>query len=190
MAELYQLRCRECGKLSGNAPCSLCEDCFSPLEVTFDSDALKKSFRRDALAARPLNIWRYAELLPLPENFRPSLPVGGTPLVPAPRLAKDWGLANLYIKNDAVCFPTLSFKDRVVAVALAAAREFGFDTVGCSSTGNLANAVAAQAAADGLTAFIFVPADLENEKIVGTQIYGAKLVKIAGNYDQVNRLCS
>ncbi len=145
MTERYQLRCRECGKLSGNAPRSFCEDCFSPLEVTYDYDALKKSFRRDALAARPLNIWRYAELLPLPENFRPSLPVGGTPLVPAPRLAKDWGLANLYIKNDAVCFPTLSFKDRVVAVALAAAREFGFDTVGCSSTGNLANAVAAQA---------------------------------------------
>ena len=190
MAELYQLRCRECGKLSGNAPRSFCEDCFSPLEVTYDYDALKKSFRRDALAARPLNIWRYAELLPLPENFRPSLPVGGTPLVPAPRLAKDWGLASLYIKNDAVCFPTLSFKDRVVAVALATAREFGFDTVGCSSTGNLANAVAAQAVRSGLHAWIFIPADLEPAKILATAVYGARIARIAGNYDHVSRLCA
>jgi len=190
MAELYQLRCRECGKLSGNAPRSFCEDCFSPLEVTYDYDALKKSFRRDALAARPLNIWRYAELLPLPENFRPSLPVGGTPLVPAPRLAKDWGLANLYIKNDAVCFPTLSFKDRVVAVALATAREFGFHTVGCSSTGNLANAVAAQAVRSGLHAWIFIPADLEPAKILATAVYGARIARIAGNYDHVSRLCA
>jgi len=190
MAELYQLRCRECGKLSGNAPRSFCEDCFSPLEVTYDYDALKKSFRRDALAARPLNIWRYAELLPLPENFRPSLPVGGTPLVPAPRLAKDWGLASLYIKNDAVCFPTLSFKDRVVAVALATAREFGFHTVGCSSTGNLANAVAAQAVRSGLHAWIFIPADLEPAKILATAVYGARVARIAGNYDHVSRLCA
>ena len=190
MAELYQLRCRECGKLSGNAPRSFCEDCFSPLEVTYDYDALKKSFRRDALAARPLNIWRYAELLPLPENFRPSLPVGGTPLVPAPRLAKDWGLASLYIKNDAVCFPTLSFKDRVVAVALATAREFGFHTVGCSSTGNLANAVAAQAVRSGLHAWIFIPADLEPAKILATAVYGARIARIAGNYDHVSRLCA
>ena len=190
MTERYQLRCRECGKLSGNAPRSFCEDCFSPLEVTYDYDALKKSFRRDALAARPLNIWRYAELLPLPENFRPSLPVGGTPLVPAPRLAKDWGLANLYIKNDAVCFPTLSFKDRVVAVALAAAREFGFDTVGCSSTGNLANAVAAQAVHSGLHAWIFIPADLEPAKILATAVYDARIARIAGNYDHVSRLCA
>ena len=190
MAELYQLRCRECGKLSGNAPRSFCEDCFSPLEVTYDYDALKKSFHRDALASRPLNIWRYAELLPLPENFRPSLPVGGTPLVPAPRLAKDWGLASLYIKNDAVCFPTLSFKDRVVAVALATAREFGFHTVGCSSTGNLANAVAAQAVRSGLHAWIFIPADLEPAKILATAVYGARIARIAGNYDHVSRLCA
>jgi len=190
MTERYQLRCRECGKLSGNAPRSFCEDCFSPLEVTYDYDALKKSFRRDALAARPLNIWRYAELLPLPENFRPSLPVGGTPLVPAPRLAKDWGLASLYIKNDAVCFPTLSFKDRVVAVALATAREFGFHTVGCSSTGNLANAVAAQAVRSGLHAWIFIPADLEPAKILATAVYGARIARIAGNYDHVSRLCA
>src|SRR5947209_2121515 len=176
MAELYQLRCRECGKLSGNAPRSFCEDCFSPLEVTYDYDALKKSFRRDALAARPLNIWRYAELLPLPENFRPSLPVGGTPLVPAPRLAKDWRLASLYIKND--------------AVALATAREFGFHTVGCSSTGNLANAVAAQAVRSGLHAWIFIPADLEPAKILATAVYGARIARIAGNYDHVSRLCA
>src|SRR3989454_373049 len=190
MAELYQLRCRECGKLSGNAPRSFCEDCFAPLAVPYDDDALKNSFRRAALAASPLNIWRYAELLPHPENFRPSLPVGGTPLVPAPRLAKDWGLASLYIKTDAVCFPTLSFKDRVVAVALATAREFGFHTVGCSSTGNLANAVAAQAVRSGLHAWIFIPADLEPAKILATAVYGARIARIAGNYDHVSRLCA
>ena len=190
MAERYTLRCRECGKCWENAPRSFCEDCFSPLEIAYDYDSLKKTFPRDSLAGRAWTIWRYAELLPLPENFRPSLPVGGTPLVPAPRLGKEWGVAKLYIKNDAVCFPTLSFKDRVAAVALAAAKHFGFDTVGCSSTGNLANAVAAQAVRSGLSAWIFIPADLEPAKILGTAVYGARMARIAGNYDHVNRLCA
>lgn len=190
MPELYELRCRECGKLWGNAPRSFCEECFSPLEVTYDYAAIRNSLRRDQLAARPNSIWRYAELLPVPEGQVPSLPVGGTPLVPAARLAKDWGLGDLHIKNDAVCFPSLSFKDRVVAVALTAAKRFGFEIVGCSSTGNLANAVAAQAVRAGLAAWIFIPADLEAAKVMGTQVYGAKIARIAGNYDHVNRLCA
>src|SRR2546427_362629 len=126
-------------------------------------------------------------LFSLPENFQPTVPAGFTPLLKAPRLARLLGAKNLFIKNDAVCLPTLSFKDRVVAVALAQARSFGFDTVACSSTGNLANAVAAQAARNGFRSWIFIPADLEPAKIVGTQSFGAHLVRIAGSYGQVNR---
>jgi len=186
----YELRCRECGKSWGNQPRSICDDCFSPLEVFYDYDAIRAIFTRQQISARAPNMWRYAELLPLPENHSPTLPVGFTPLLNAPRLGERLGTKNLFLKNDAVCLPTLSFKDRVVAVALAQARNFGFDIVACSSTGNLANAVAAQAARNGFHAWIFVPADLEPAKIVGTQVFGANLVRIAGSYDQVNRLCS
>ena len=195
----YELRCRECGRNWGNQPRSICDDCFSPLEIAYDYDALRASFSRERIAQRPPNMWRYSELLPLPAGFEPRLPVGFTPLLHAPQLAarltrtkNDARLAaqNLYIKNDAVCLPTLSFKDRVVAVALSQALAFGFDTVSCSSTGNLANAVAAHAAREGLKAWIFIPADLEPAKILGTQVFGAKVVRIAGSYDQVNRLCS
>src|SRR6202030_3107405 len=140
--------------------------------------------------AGPANLWRYSALLPLPEDYQATIPAGFTPLVQARRLGKKLNAINLYLKNDAVCFPPLSFKDRVVATALAAARRFGFQIVSCSSTGNLANAVAAQAAREGFDAGIFIPADLEPAKITGTQVFGAKLVRIAGNYDQVNRLCS
>jgi threonine synthase len=135
-------------------------------------------------------MWRYRELLPLAQDPYVGHQTGFTPLVSAPRLAAALGVRELYVKNDSVNHPTLSFKDRVVAVALSKAHEFGFDTVGCSSTGNLANAVAAQAAAGGFNTFIFVPAELELEKIIATQIYGATLVRVQGNYDQVNRLCS
>src|SRR6202166_1879224 len=196
----YELRCRECGRTWGNQPRSICDDCFSPLEVAYDYDALRAQVSRGALtresiAQRPPNMWRYSELLPLPQGFEPRLPVGFTPLLQAPRLAEQLsgtsaGAKNLYLKNDAVCLPTLSFKDRVVAVALAQAKAFGFDTVSCSSTGNLANAVAAHAAREGLKAWIFIPSDLEPAKILGTNVFGAKVVRIAGNYDQVNRLCS
>jgi threonine synthase len=186
----YELRCRECHKSWGNQPKSICEECFSPLEVFYDYDTLRGSFTRERIAARASNMWRYSELLPLPANYRPSLPVGFTPLLQAQQLATRLGAKNLFVKNDAVCLPTLSFKDRVVAVALAQARNFGFDTVSCSSTGNLANSVAAQAARNGFKAWIFIPADLEPAKILGTQVFGAKLVRIAGSYDQVNRLCS
>src|SRR5258707_1750797 len=205
----YELRCRECGRSWGNQPRSICDEFFSPLEITYDYDAVRASLAqgssdqpkssRERIAQRPPNMWRYSELLPLPQGFEPRLPVGFTPLFGAPRLAQhlvgntnDAKVAaqNLYLKNDAVCLPTLSFKDRVVAVALAQAQAFGFDTVACSSTGNLANAVAAHAARLGLKAWIFIPSDLEPAKILGTQVFGANVVRIAGNYDQVNRLCS
>ena len=186
----YQLRCRECGKTWGNQPRSICEDCFSPLEITYDYDSLRQRISRDTFASRAPNMWRYRELLPLPDGFQPSLQVGYTPLVTAPRLGEKIGARQLFIKNDAVCLPTLSFKDRVVAVALANARSFGFDTVACSSTGNLANSVAAQAAREGFKAWIFIPSDLEPAKILGTQVFGANLVRINGSYDHVNRLCS
>jgi threonine synthase len=190
MSDPYELRCNECGKSWGNCPRSFCEDCFSPLEVSFDYASLKKAVRREDLPSRPFNMWRYSEFLPLPENFSAPNATGGTPLVAARKLAEHWGVKNLYLKNDAVCFPSLSFKDRVVATALVAARRFGFETVGCSSTGNLANAVAAQAAQQGFDACVFIPADLEPAKILNTAVYGARIVRINGNYDQVNRLCS
>jgi threonine synthase len=190
MSDLYELRCRECGKSWGNQPRSFCEDCFSPLEVAYDYDSLKKSVRRENLASRDFTMWRYSELLPLPKDYTGPNAVGGTPLVASRRLGRQWGIENLYFKNDAVCFPSLSFKDRVVATALAAARRFGFETVGCSSTGNLANAVAAQAAQQGFDACVFIPADLEPAKVLNTAVYGARIVRINGNYDHVNRLCA
>jgi len=187
---VYELRCRECGKSYGVQPLSICDECFSPLELVFDLEYACTRFTREAISNGPLNMWRYRALLPVADSYEPQIPVGLTPLVKAPRLAARIGANNLYIKNDAVCMPTLSFKDRVVAVALANAQAFGFGTVGCSSTGNLANAVGAQAARLGLKTFILVPADLEPAKILNTQVYGATLVRVAGNYDHVNRLCS
>jgi threonine synthase len=186
----YQLRCRECDKSWGNQPKSICEDCFSPLEVFYDYEAIRSKFTRERIAQGPPSMWRYSALLPLPKNYEPTFPTGFTPLLEAPRLAQQLGASRLFLKNDAVCLPSLSFKDRVVAVALANARSFGFDTVSCSSTGNLANSVAAQAARNGFHSWIFIPADLEPAKILGTQVFGATLVRIAGSYDQVNRLCS
>lgn len=190
MSYLLHLKCRECARTYPDTPIAACEECWAPLEAVYDYARLWADLRRDDLALRPANMWRYRELLPLKGEPTVGRQTGFTPLVSVPRLASALGAREVYIKNDSVNHPTLSFKDRVVAVALSKAREFGFDTVGCSSTGNLANAVAAQAAAGGFKAFIFVPADLENEKIVATQVYGATLVKVQGNYDQVNRLCS
>ena len=190
MSDSYELRCKECGKAWGNSPRSFCEDCFSPLEVSFDYDSIRKRVRREDLSSRNFNMWRYSEFLPVPADFQPPNAVGGTPLIVANHLATKLGVKNLYIKNDAVCFPSLSFKDRVVATALIAARRFRLETVGCSSTGNLANAVAAQAAQQGFDACVFIPADLEPAKILNTAVYGARIVRINGNYDHVNRLCS
>ncbi|MGH9568402.1 MAG: threonine synthase [Candidatus Angelobacter sp.] len=186
----YELRCRECLTLWGNQPISFCQNCFAPLEIIYDLAQIRKEVTRNDINRRPPDLWRYKELLPLPEEYDASLPVGFTPLVKAPALGEVFRSKCLYLKNDSVCFPTLSFKDRVVAVALTQARSFGFDIVSCSSTGNLANAVAAQAARSGFEACVFVPADLEPAKILGTEVYGAKIVRIAGNYDHVNRLCS
>ena len=190
MSQAYELRCRECGKCYGNQPLSICEDCFSPLEVDFDLAYARSRFTREAISSGPLNMWRYRALLPVSDSYQPTTPAGMTPLLEAPRLASRIGARNLFLKNDAVCMPTLSFKDRVVAVALANAQAVGFDTVGCSSTGNLANAVAAGAARLGLKTYILVPSDLEPAKILNTQVYGATLIRIDGNYDHCNRLCS
>src|SRR5579863_8574028 len=190
MADCFQLRCKECGKTWGNVPKSFCEECFSPLEVSFDYTAIKKKVHREDIASRSFNMWRYSEFLPLSDGFTPPNAVGGTPLVAARKLAKRLGVREIFVKNDAVCFPSLSFKDRVVATALASARRFGFETVGCSSTGNLANAVAAQATQQGFDACVFIPADLEAAKVLNTAVYGARIVRINGNYDHVNRLCA
>jgi threonine synthase len=186
----YELACTECARRFGNQPLPACPDCLAPLEIVYDLLLARGVFTRDSIARGPASIWRYARMLPVPEGFQPDLPVGFTPLVRASRLGARIGAANLYVKNDAVCFPTLSFKDRVVAVALANARKFGFDTIGCSSTGNLANSVAAQAARLGLKACILVPADLEPAKVLSTLVYGARLIRIDGNYDHVNRLAT
>lgn len=190
MQELYELQCRECGRRSGNRPQSFCDDCFAPLEVVYDLATLSKLLSRESIERGPYSLWRYADLLPLPKGHPATLPIGFTPLLAAPRLAARWRLESLFIKNDAVCLPSLSFKDRVVAMALAASRRFGFEVVSCSSTGNLANALAAQAAREGFHCWIFIPADLEPAKVLGTAVYGAQVVRIAGNYDQVNRLCA
>jgi threonine synthase len=186
----FELRCRGCGLRYGNRPLTICEECYSPLEVAYDLDRLRGEVTRTSIAQGPQDMSRYAALLPLSRDYKSSLPTGMTPLLSAPRFGRRIGARNLFIKNDAVCLPTLSFKDRVVTTAIAAAKRFGFDTIGCSSTGNLANAVAAQAAREDLQACILVPADLEPAKILGTQVYGARLVRIDGNYDHVNRLCS
>jgi threonine synthase len=182
------LTCRVCGKLYDPAPINFCTDDFGPLEVAYDYDAVREVLSREKIEARPRTMWRYAELLPLDGEPTVGVHSGGTPLVRADRLAEELGVEKLWVKNDAVNFPTLSFKDRVVAVALSKAKEFGFETVGCASTGNLANSVAANAAAAGLNAVIFVPADLERAKVLGTSVYGARVVAVTGTYDEVNRL--
>ncbi|HKB36963.1 MAG TPA: threonine synthase [Gemmataceae bacterium] len=184
------LKCRLCGKEYPLKALNFCTEDFGPVEVFYDYDALRAEVSRSFFERRPDNMWRYRELLPLEGEPTVGLHVGGTPLVKADRLAEALGVEKLWVKNDAVNFPTLSFKDRVVAVALSKAREFGFTTVGCASTGNLANSVAANAAAAGLDAYIFIPADLERAKVLGTSVYGAKVIGVHGTYDEVNRLCS
>ena len=187
------LKCRECGRGYPASPIHVCEFCFGPLEVDYDHEVLRARVSRARIAAGPPSIWRYADLLPLdvPDGAPPIGPhVGFTPLVRAHNLAREWGVRELYVKNDAVCHPTCSFKDRVVAVAVAKAREFGFDTIACASTGNLANSVAAHAAEAGLEACVFIPADLEQGKVIGTLVYAPTLVEVQGTYDEVNRLCA
>lgn len=184
------LTCRECGKSYPVEPLTKCETCSEPLEVTYDYGKVAETLTRESVKKRKENMWRYRELLPAQHLPGHASSVGFTPLVRARNLERRWGLKELWIKNDAVNFPSLSFKDRVVSVALSKAIEFGFEAVGCASTGNLANSVAAQAAASGLKTCILIPAGLETAKITGTLIYGANLIAVNGNYDEVNRLCA
>jgi threonine synthase len=185
------LQCRECGREFAVAPVHVCDFCFGPLEVRYDYDLLARTVTRESIAQGPLSIWRYADLLPLEDLSLADTGwrVGFTPLQPAPNLGRALGLRDLWIKNDSVN-PTFSFKDRVVAVASAKAREFGFDTFACASTGNLASAVAAAGLRVGLKTFVFLPWDTEQSKILNALVYGATLVAVRGTYDDVNRLCS
>ncbi len=184
------LKCRECGHAYDIAPTHVCEFCFGPLEVAYDYERIAGAISREVIERRPPTMWRYRELLPLDGDPTVGRQAGFTPLLEARQLGRALGLSRLYVKNDAVSFPTLSFKDRVVSVALSKSVEFGFDTVACASTGNLANSVAANAASAGLDCYVFIPADLEAAKVLGTSVFGARVVAIDGVYDEVNRLCS
>jgi threonine synthase len=190
MSFVKGLKCRECGRSYPKQPVAGCEDCFAPLEIEYDYDGISRALAREVIKSRPQNLWRYRELLPLETDPCVGQASGATPLVHAERLGRALGVENLFIKNDSVNSPTLSFKDRVTAVAINKAREFGLEAVGCASTGNLANSVAANAAAASLPAYILIPENLEAAKIAATQIYGARVIAVRGNYDDVNRLCS
>jgi len=184
------LKCRECGRLYPKEAIHICEFDFGPLEAAYDYDAISASISRAAIESRPQSMWRYRELLPIDGSPTVGLQVGFTPLIRADRLAKALGVEELYVKNDTVNYPTLSFKDRVVSVALTRALELGFKIVACASTGNLANSVAANAASAGLKSYVLIPADLEQSKVLGSLVYGTTVIGIHGPYDQVNRLCS
>ncbi len=187
---IESLICKECGESYPLEARFVCENCFGPLEVSYDHSGLDPAETRRRIQAGSRGIWRYADFLPFAGRPSDPLEPGLTPLVRADRLAERLGLkAEIWIKNDAAN-PTHSFKDRVVAVAIAKARELGFETVACASTGNLANAVAAHAAAAGLDSYVFVPADLEEQKLLATGVYGTKLIGVRGTYDDVNRLCT
>jgi len=190
MSYVKGLKCRECGRLYPKEPIYVCEYCFGPLEVDYDYEKIKHKLTKDVLESRPKTMWRYRELLPIDKEPVVGLETGFTPLIRARNLEKALGVKELYLKDDSVNHPTMSFKDRVVSVAISKAKEFGFDTVACASTGNLANSVAAQSAIANLKRYIFIPADLELGKVIGSLIYNPILVAVDGNYDQVNRLCS
>src|SRR5215216_5636352 len=184
----YSQRCKLCGTENDAAPVAICEECLGPLDPQPDPDRTLPDAA--TIASRPQSMWRYHEWLPFEGEPVASLDTGFSPLIDAPRLAERLGVARVWVKNDAVSHPSLSFKDRVVATAINAALAFGLDTVGCASTGNLANAVAAHAARAGLASWIFIPEDLEIGKVIGTAVYGPNLVRIKGHYDDVNRLCA
>jgi len=188
MSFVKGLKCKECGKVYSADPIYVCEYCFGPLEVDYDYEAIRKNISRESIEAGNQDIWRYADLLPADMDKIIPFHVGMTPLVKAQNLGDQLGIKNLYIKNDTVN-PTGSFKDRVVSMAVAKAHAFGFDTISCASTGNLANSTAALCAKYKKKCIIFIPHDLEMGKVLGTVVYGAKLVKVKGNYDDVNKLC-
>ncbi len=183
------LRCKECGRTYPLQALFVCDYCFGPLEVAYDYEKIRRRATKERIAAGPPSLWRYADFLPVNERPAVDLQAGYTPLIKADRLAAELGLKKLWVKND-TANPTHSFKDRVVSVALQRALELGFDVVACASTGNLANSVGAHAAASGTEAYVFVPANLEIQKIIATAIYGINVVKVRGNYDDVNRLCT
>src|SRR4051794_20915486 len=183
------LKCKECGETYALEARFVCDICFGPLEVTYDYSGLDAEELRRKIQSGPLNIWRYADFLPFETRPRTALEPGLTPLIRADRLAERLGIREVWIKNDAAN-PTHSFKDRVVTVALAKARELGYQVIACASTGNLANAVAAHAAAAGLESYVFIPSDLEEQKVLATGVYGTHVVGVNGSYDDVNRLCT
>ncbi|MGI9539667.1 MAG: threonine synthase [Miltoncostaeaceae bacterium] len=183
------LRCKECERTGDLTAAYVCDFCFGPLEVVYDMEQIASRVSRESIAAGPLSLWRYRDFLPCaPDDPTAGLPTGMTPLLRAPRLGEALGLNDVWVKNDAAN-PTHSFKDRVVSVALQKAKELGFTTAACASTGNLANSVAAHASAHGLDSYVFVPDDLEEQKIVATAVYGTTLLAVGGTYDDVNRLC-
>lgn len=190
MGHIKGLKCRECGREYPIEPIYVCEFCFGPLEVAYDYKSIATAISREKIEKRPQNLWRYRELLPIDGDPQVGLNAGCTPLLKAENLAKVLGVDELYIKDDTVVHPTLSFKDRVVSVALTKAKEFGFDTVACASTGNLAHSVSANGARAGFKRFIFIPASLEASKIAASLVYEPNLIAVDGNYDEVNRLCS
>ena len=190
MSYVKSLQCKECAAEYPIEPRTVCDHDFGPVEVTYDYAAMRGKVTRESIAAGPRSLWRYKDLLPLEGAPKAGFNSGFTPLIKADRLAAELGVRELYIKDDSVNYPTYSYKDRVVSVAITKAMEFGFDTVGCASTGNLAHSVAAHAAASGLRAFVMIPHDLEEGKMVGMSVFGPRVVRIAGNYDDVNRLCS
>ncbi len=187
---MLNLKCRECGRRYPKEALHVCEFCFGPLEVDYDYEAIGAVLTRETIASRPPTMWRYRELLPIEGEPTVGLQVGYTPLVRTDRLAKRLGIRECWVKNDTVNYPTLSFKDRVVSVALSRAKELGFDIVACASTGNLANSVAANAASAGMPSYAFIPADLEAGKVLGSAVFGTHVIGIHGTYDEVNRLCS
>lgn len=189
MAFVQSLKCRECHKTYPIEALHVCEYCFGPLEVAYDYDAMQKAVSREKIAAGPATMWRYADLLPVTGTDYVSLGAGFTPLVRAHTLGRELGLSDLWLKNDTVN-PTGSFKDRVVSVALSKAKELGLKIASCASTGNLANSVAAHAAWAGMESYVFIPANLEQAKIICTSVFGGTVIAIDGNYDDVNRLCA
>ncbi len=190
MAYIIGLRCRECGKEYPQKGVHVCEVCFGPLEVQYDYTRMKGKVTRESIERGPRSLWRYRDLLPINGEPRAGLYSGYTPLRRAHHLEKILNVRELYIKDDSANYPTWSYKERVVSVAITKALELGYHTVGCASTGNLANSVAAHAAVAGMKAFVMIPHDLEQGKVLGSLIFGPTMVRIQGNYDDVNRLCS
>jgi threonine synthase len=189
MSYVIGLKCKECGHRVPVAPVHVCESCFGPYEVEYDYAKMKGNVTRESIARGPKSLWRYKDLLPV-DKIVTGFHSGFTPLKRADRLAKQLGCKQLWIKDDSCNYPTYSYKERVVSVAISKAIEFGFDTVGCASTGNLANSTAAHAAQAGIRCFVMIPHDLEQGKVLGSLIFGPTMVRIRGNYDDVNRLCT